>query len=268
MSTQQPVPDPGAQGSQVDRPEPRERDRETPSHDQHGRSRAATVASLIGGGALAFFGIARRSLPGAAVAAGGGFLIYHGLSGRKRVPSVHVHVSYTINQPVEQVWKFWRNLENLPRFMSHLESVRPTSPRYSYWTARSPLGNRVSWHAEIIDERENHYLVWQSLPGSDIENVGSVELRPAPGNRGTEIHVTTDYRPPGGKLAEAVASLFGGLLQQQVREDVRHFKQLMEAGEIPTTEGQPHGRRSALMKVAKAARQQPAGEPASMQRTA
>ncbi len=231
------------------------------------RSRAETWGSLLGGGVLAVFGISRRSWPGAALAAAGGYLIYRGVAARRQTNHVHVQQAFTINKPVEEVWRFWRDFRNLPKFMKHLENVEPSSDRYSYWTARAPMGGRVCWHAEITDERENQYLVWRSLPGSDIENLGSVEFRRAPGNRGTEIHVSLDYRPPAGKLGKVVATFFGEEPEQQVREDLRHFKQLMEAGEIPTTAGQPHGRRSLLVKAERAAWREP-HEQHELQRTA
>ncbi len=231
------------------------------------RSSAEKWASLFGGAALAAFGISRRSLPGVAMAAAGGFLVYRGVRAGHFLRPVQVEAAFTINQPVERVWQFWRNLENLPRFMTHLDSVQSTSARYSYWTAHSPLG-KFSWHAEITDERENQYLVWRSLPGSEVDNRGSVEFRPAPANRGTEIRVSLEYRPPVGKVSGVVESLFASTLEQRVREDVRHVKQLLEAGEIPSVEGQPHGRRSVLVQAGQRAWQAEEKQYSSMPRTA
>jgi uncharacterized membrane protein len=217
------------------------------------RGRLASVepwASVIGGSALAVYGVTRKSLSGAALAAVGGLLVYHGATERRNPSRIHVERTMTVYKPVNEVFRFWRNFENLPRFMSHLESVRTTDNRWSEWTARAPLGARVSWRAEVTDERENQYIVWRSLPGSDIENVGSVQFREAPGERGTEITVALQYNPPAGKAGHALAYLFGESPEQQVREDLRHFKQLIETGEIPTTQGQSHGRRSMLSKAA------------------
>lgn len=224
--------------------------------DRRRQSRAEKFGSLLGGSALAAVGVSRRSWPGLAMAAAGGFLIYHGARGRSGPNPIRVQVSFTINKPLEEVWNFWRNFENLPRFMTHLQEVRPTSHRHSHWTAKSPAGT-VSWNAEIVDEREHEFLVWRSVQESDIETRGSVEFRRAPGNRGTEIHVAMDYRVPGGRLSAAVASLFGESAGQQVREDLRHFKQLLETGEIPSTVGQPHGRRSLAVKAAHAVWHEP-----------
>jgi uncharacterized membrane protein len=206
---------------------------------------------LVGGGALTALGITRRSLGGLALAGAGGWLIYRGVRDRGKGIGVQVRTSFTINKPLEDIWLFWRNFENLPCFMTHLDSVKVSSDRYSFWTANSPLG-KVSWHVEIVDERANEYLVWRSLPGSAVENQGSIELRPAPAGRGVEIRVVLDYRPPSRRVSATVAALFGEAAEWQVREDLRHFKQLMEAGEIPTTEGQPHGRRSLLVEAARA----------------
>lgn len=219
------------------------------------RGRLATVepwASVIAGSALAIYGVSRKSYAGSALAAVGGLLIYHGATAERRQSAIHVERILTVFKPIDEVYRFWRNFENLPRFMSHLKSVKSSGERFSEWTARAPLGTSVSWHAEITDERENQYIVWRSLPGSDIENVGSVQFRQAPGDRGTEITVSLQYNPPAGKLGNAFAYIFGRAPDQQIREDLRHFKQLMECGEIPTTEGQPHGRRSIIGKVAHA----------------
>jgi len=220
--------------------------------DRRGRLAAAEPwASMIGGGALAVYGATRRSVSGAALAAVGGLLVYHGATAEKIPEQIHIERSQTILKPVEEVYRFFRNFENLPRFMSHLESVRTTSDsRRSEWRARGPMHAKVTWHAEITDERENQYIVWRSLPGSDIENVGSVQFRKAPGERGTEVAVSLEYAPPAGKLGHELARLFGENPEQQIREDLRHFKQLMECGEIPTTEGQSHGRRSVIGKAA------------------
>lgn len=218
---------------------------------RQGRLAAAEPwASVIGGSALAIYGVTRKSLGGAALAAVGGLLVYHGAAEKRHPSSVHVERTTTVLKPVSEVYRFWRNFENLPRFMSHLESVKTTSDRGSEWTARAPLGARVSWHAEITDERENQYIVWRSLPDSNLESVGSVQFREAPGDRGTEVSVALEYNPPGGRAGHALAHLLGEAPDQQVREDLRHFKQLIETGEIATTHGQSHGRRFAVGKVA------------------
>ncbi|HYG98756.1 MAG TPA: SRPBCC family protein [Terriglobales bacterium] len=220
---------------------------------RRGRLAAAEPwASVIAGSALAIYGVSRKSFPGSALAAVGGLLIYHGATAERRQTAVRVERTLTILKPIGEVYRFWRNFENLPRFMTHLESVKVSGDRFSEWTARGPMGAKISWHAEITDERENQYIVWRSLPGSDIENVGSVQFRQAPGDRGTEVTVSIQYNPPAGIVGDALARMFGRAPDQQVREDLRHFKQLMEAGEIPTTEGQPHGRRSMLGKAAAA----------------
>jgi uncharacterized membrane protein len=205
-------------------------------------------ASIIGGGALATYGITRKSAPGAALAAVGGYLIYHGATTRRGWHPVHVEVSYTISKPAEELYRFWRNFANLPRFMSHLQSVTVSGDGHSRWTVRDPLGGTVSWNAEITAERENQFLLWRSLPGSDLEASGSIEFRQLPADRGTEVRTALTYAPPAGAAGQAAATLLRRAPEQQIREDLRHFKQLMEAGEIPTTEGQPHGRRSALVK--------------------
>jgi uncharacterized membrane protein len=143
----------------------------------------------------------------------------------------------TINKSIEQVYEFWRNFENLPRFMRHLESVEQLDGRRSRWRAKAPAGMTVQWDAEIVNEQENEWIAWRSLAGSTIENSGSVRFRRAPGARGTELRVQLQYNPPAGALGRGVAWLFGEEPNQQIAEDLHRFKQLMETGEIPISDG-------------------------------
>jgi uncharacterized membrane protein len=135
------------------------------------------------------------------------------------------------------VYGYWRNFSNFPQFMRHLKQVDVVDDRRSRWTAKAPAGMSVQWDAEIFEDREGEWIAWRSLPGSQIENRGSVAFTPAPGARGTEVRVRLEYRPPAGRFGRAVAMLFGEEPEQQVREDLRRFKQLMETGEIPLSDG-------------------------------
>ncbi len=211
-------------------------------------------ASFIGGGALTALGISRKSWAGAAMAAAGGMLVLRAaLRSRKGPRHVHVQKTFTIMKPANEVYAFWRKFDNLPRIMTHLEDVRAIDRRYSHWKARGPMNMTLEWDAEIIDERENEFIVWRSCAGSDIENRGSVQFFPTLNGEATEISVALDYEPPAGKAGVLFARIFGADPEQQVREDLRAFKALMEAGEIPTIEGQPHGRRSMVARAAKIA---------------
>jgi len=214
------------------------------------------MLSLAGGGAAALYGLNRGSL---LLTALGGSLLYRAFSGHcpmyaalgvntapKHSPAASIPAgegfkvvrSITVNRPVEEVYRMWRDLENLPRFMSHLESVKVDGSR-SHWAARGPAGSSVTWDAEIINEEPNRLLAWRSLEGSTVSTAGSVHFRPAPGGRGTEVMVTLKYDPPAGKLGSWLAWLFGEEPSLQVRDDLRRFKQLIEAEEVPTTQGQP-----------------------------
>ncbi|MDB6016842.1 MAG: cyclase/dehydrase [Pedosphaera sp.] len=149
--------------------------------------------------------------------------------------------SCTINKTPEELFRFWRRLENLPRFASHLISVTENSSGLSRWVARSPAGNTVEWDAIIINEHENSMIAWETVQGSEIQNAGTVRFEPAPAGQGTEVTVSLEYVPPAGKLGAAIAKIFGEEPELQVEDDLRRFKALMEAGEIPTIEGQPVG---------------------------
>jgi uncharacterized membrane protein len=205
--------------------------------------------AILGGSALAAFGLSRRSKTGAALAAAGGLLAYGGTRISSEPQELHAEATFTINVSPEEAYRFWSNFENLPRFMSHLESVRVLGDRRSEWTARGPLQMRIKWTAQIVDQRENQWIVWRSDPDSLVPNNGSVQFRKAPGDRGTEVTVALQYAPPAGPIGKAFASMFGKNPQHVVREDLRKFKQLLETGEIATTVGQPHGRRSVMVKA-------------------
>ena len=149
----------------------------------------------------------------------------------------------TINRSPAELYQFWRNFTNLPQFMDHLKTVTVSDATHSHWEAKAPAGATVSWDAEITDDQENKQIAWRSLPNATIPNDGIVTFTPAPGDRGTEVRVTLRYAPLAGRVGAAFAKLFGEEPDQQVREDLRHFKQIIEAGEVPTLQGQPMGHR-------------------------
>jgi uncharacterized membrane protein len=150
--------------------------------------------------------------------------------------AIKIERAFTINhRSPDELYAYWRKLENLPRIFQHLASVTERDGRRSHWVAKAPLGREVSWDAEIINEVPGEILAWRSLPGSQIPNAGAVNFRAAPGGRGTELKVTLEYEPPAGKLGAAVARLFGEEPAIQVREDLRRFKALQESGEIPVS---------------------------------
>ena len=153
---------------------------------------------------------------------------------------LHVISSVTINRPRQEVYEFWRDLEHLPTFMIHLEAVTSTGGRRSHWVATAP-GGRVESDAEITDDRPGEIIAWQSVIGSDVPNGGSVRFTDAPADRGTEIRVDLRYDPPAGSAGAKAAKLFGENPQQQLRDDLRRFKQVMETGEVVRSDGSLEG---------------------------
>jgi uncharacterized membrane protein len=205
------------------------------------------------GGALVAFGLSRRSLGGTLVAAAGGAFAIQGARANATTALTQriARASVIVNVPAAQVYSFWRDLENLPRFMHHLHSVSQLANRRSKWIAHGPAGSRVEWTAEVVAERDNEIIAWRSLEGSQVQVDGSVEFRPATGNRGTIVDATIMYRPPAGFAGDIVAKFFGKDPSFLIEQDLRRFKALVETGEIPTTVGQPHGPRSAVAGVAR-----------------
>ena len=226
-------------------------------------SRGELLVSAAAGAILALQGVARRDLTGALSAGVGGALIYRGATGHCAVyqrlgvntaqdgeqagdstqPGVHITESFLINRSPEELYNFWRNFENFPQFMTHLESVTKIDDRRSHWVAKAPAiyGGKVEWDAEITTDEPNSRIAWRALPDSDVQHRGEVRFTRARGDRGTMVRVELDYNPPVGQLGRWLAKLFGEEPEQQVRDDVRNFKRLIEIGETPTIEGQPHG---------------------------
>ncbi|MBD1862852.1 MULTISPECIES: SRPBCC family protein [Trichocoleus] len=232
--------------------------------NQSGSSEASDTerwASLIGGGALVLAGLQQRSLRGVLTAVAGGGLLYQGVTKQSTVQKaqgvlqqaqdavglnkgIKVEKTVTINKPAEELYRFWRNLENLPRFMKHLKSVTAYNDTRSHWIASAPLGTSVEWDADIIQEEENRFIAWASAENADVDNSGFVRFQPATGGRGTEVKVVMEYNIPGGAVSAAIAKLLGEEPEQQIGDELRRFKMLMEAGEIATTEGQTSCRAS------------------------
>lgn len=149
--------------------------------------------------------------------------------------------SVTINRSPEELYAFWRQLENLPRFMSHLQSVTQSSDGVSHWVMRTSHDRMLAWDAQLIEDKPGQMLSWQSLEGADVDNAGSVWFTPATGGRGTVVKVSMKYSPPGGKLGAMLAKLTGDDAEKALAEDLFRLKSLLETGEAPTTEGQPRG---------------------------
>jgi uncharacterized membrane protein len=208
-------------------------------------------ASLIGGGAMVLMGLKQGSLRGALTALAGGGLLYQGVTKQSTIQkaqeaiginqAIKVEKTVTINKPADELYRFWHDFENFPKFMKHLKDVKVQGNKRSHWIANAPLGSSVEWDADILEDRENEFISWASVEGADVDNSGFVRFSKAPGDRGTEVKVVLEYNPPGGVLASALAKLFGEEPEQQIGDDLRRFKMLMEAGEIATTEGQPKG---------------------------
>src|SRR6187402_3432844 len=214
-------------------------------------------ASIAAGAGLAAYGLSRLKSNGWLYAGAGALLLRRGVSAHcdlyeavgintagtaadtraalRGARGVNVLESVSINRPIEQLYRFWRNLENLPRFMRHLESVERITDTISHWKAIGPAGTTVEWDAEIHNEVPNQLIGWRSLEGSDVVSAGSVNFDAAPAGAGTRVTVNLQYSPPGGKVGAAVARLFGRDAETEIRADLRRFKEVVESGEVPAT---------------------------------
>jgi uncharacterized membrane protein len=170
--------------------------------------------------------------------------VYAAVTRTRRSTPVELTATTTVGRPPDEVYDFWRQLDQLPRFMAHLDEVRITGPRTSHWKASAPFDKQVEWDAEITQEVPGHLIAWRSVDGADIDNSGEVRFTPAPGGRGTEIHVTLRYDIPAGPLGKAAARYFGEEPHQQLDDDLRRAKQIAETGEVVRSEGAPGGKRA------------------------
>ncbi len=219
----------------------------------HNVGRAERVFSAVGGSLLAYYGLRRRSwtasLP---LLLTGGALVTRGATGHSQVyerldintaqvAPVDFKTTITVSKPPEEVYRFWRQLKNLPRFMRHLRSVNELDSRRSHWVAETPLGVTIEWDAEIVEDQPNKRLRWRSIADSDIDHDGEVVFASAPGGRGTEVHIQLRYKPATG-VRSAMAKLSHRLTEQFLKEDMRRFKSVLEAGEAPTIAGQSSAR--------------------------
>jgi uncharacterized membrane protein len=218
--------------------------------------RVGQAAMVLSGAALVALAArqGRWKTIGAAALAGAP-LVYRGATGHWPVPqavaqkasdaltSPPIEAAITIDKPAAELYAFWRRLENLPRIMKNVEQVVDLGDGRSHWTGRSALGFKAEWDAEIVDEQEGRRLSWSSLPGSQVYNAGTVWFDEAPNGRGVVVRVSMEL---AGGLGHLAGKTFHGTTLQQVKEDLKRFKALMETGEIATTDGQPHGNRSLL----------------------
>ena len=154
---------------------------------------------------------------------------------------VKITQAATIRKPADELYAFWRNVENLPAIIRDPVSITPVSNIESHWSVSAPGDRRVEWDALIINDEPGRLIAWRSREDSQIANAGSIRFELAPGDEGTEVTVSLEYIPPGGAIGAWIAKLSGEEAGQQVGQALRRFKALMEAGEIPTTEGQPAG---------------------------
>ncbi len=219
--------------------------------------------SILGGAALIGAGLSRGRLSGLLITLAGGGLLYRGLTGHcytyqalgidttehadnTVIPAqagTKVEKSVIINRPIGELYSYWRDLENLPKCMRHLKSVKVLDDNRSRWVAEGPLGVTLQWQAEVFNEREPELIAWRSLPGSQVATTGSVRFKDLGNGRGTSVTVSLKYDPPGGKIGSTVAWLMGRDAEQEVDEDLRQFKSRMEGGGVPTIENPPSDHR-------------------------
>ena len=211
---------------------------------------AERIGSVAAGVALIGYGLSRKSLAGVLLALGGAALVGRGATGycmlyeklginsgqlntERGVPGnkgIKVTQTIVIDREPGEVYRYWRQLENLPRFMKHVEKVEEIDEQRSRWTVKGPAGTQVQWTAAIVTDHEGELISWESLPGAEVQNAGSVRFEPAAGRAlATDVKVTFQYQPPAGAVGAAVAKILGEAPEQQLAEDLQRFKELLEA---------------------------------------
>ena len=205
------------------------------------------IGSVAAGAGLLLYGASRKSLGGILIAILGGALIRRGVTGHcdmyeklginssqlnteTGVPGnkgIKVTRTITVDRSPQDVYRFWRNLENFPKFMEHVQAVRVIDDRRSHWVVKGPAGTELEWTAEILTDRENSLISWESLPGAEVQNAGSVRFEPVNNGLSTEVKVSMQYLPPAGVIGATVAKLFGEAPDQQLEADLERFKELL-----------------------------------------
>ena len=227
--------------------------------------RTERTLSIAGGAALVALGLARGRLGGLLTAAVGAMAVKRGFEGHCPVyeslglntaeadepdpaalyeRGVKIYETLTVQKPARELYDYWKNFANHPRFMQNVESVRDEGNGRSFWRIHGPAGTIWEYEAEIINDEPGRLIAWRSIAGADVQHAGSVRFLDAPGDRGTEVHLNVEYLPPAGTVGRFGAKLLrllGRAPRNDTREGLRNFKRLMEAGELPTTEGQPRG---------------------------
>ena len=222
-------------------------------------------ASAIGGTILVTNGLRKGSLGGLALALLGGSLVYRGVTGHCQAyralnidtsdkhqadATQHIHQgtlvkhSVTIERPAADLYAYWRDVEKSSTYMTNMKSVTKLDETRSRWVSEGPFGKTYSWDSEIINDEPGRLIAWKSLPGGDVDNAGSVRFEESTGGRGTVVTLELNYEPPAGVVGQVIAKVLGESPDSHARENLRHFKQIMEAGEIPTIQGQSSGRAS------------------------
>ena len=205
------------------------------------------IGSVAAGAGLVLYGASQKSFGGILLALLGGALIHRGVTGHCNVyeklgvnsrqlndetgvpgnKGIKVNRTIIVDRAPQDVYRFWRNLENLPKFMEHVQSVREIDERRSQWVVKGPAGTEVEWTAQILTDRENSLISWESLPGAEVQNAGSVRFEPVNNGQSTEVKVSLQYLPPAGVIGATVAKLFGEAPEQQLDEDLQRFKELL-----------------------------------------
>ena len=218
--------------------------------------------ALVGGSVCLLFALRERSWKGLLLGTVGTSMLVRGLTGESVLAKVgidadpvgllperlqpaplEVYETLTVNCTPEEAYQFWRNLENLPRFMTHLQSVEVQANGRSHWVVKTPPGLTLTWDAEMVADSPNELIHWQTVSDTAVQHTGIVTFKQAPPGRGTELTTHLRYEPPGGLVGEAFAHLTNTLTAQLIREELRRFKAVLETGEVPTIEGQPSGRK-------------------------
>lgn len=225
-----------------------------------GDDRDQAVSLLVSAGTLAW-ALKRGGASGLALGALSGVLAYRAATGRspdwphagsdvarslerglfgRHTGPLHLKTGVTINRPPEDLYAFWRDFTRLPQIMTSLQEVQVTGDEHSRWVAKTPSGHTLEWEAQILEDMPNERIAWRSVEGSTVPQRGEVRFRPGPAGHGTEVELDMHYELPAGAVGEAASGFINALTREAVREDLRHFKQLMESGEIPTGSGKPH----------------------------
>lgn len=229
-----------------------------PEIRESNKTHKAAWGAMLAGTALSIYGWTRKSASGAALGVAGGAIALKAASAGPIADLIGSEItagsSVTIMRPAEELYAFWKDAESVSQWMGHIDRATRLDEAHVHWVRPHPGSGTLEWTTEVTQDIANHAIAWRTASASDSDHEvsGRVEFKEVAAGRGTLVTLTLRYKLRGGLLHSGAASIIGQDPAQEIRENLRRFKMLMEAGEVATINGQCHGPRKLKGKIMEA----------------